>query len=217
MNHIFPEELTIEAGKEEFLMVSCVPSTHIHLQQGSKLTFVALVTEGWEGKRILNIHFDGKNAEALCLILIEGRESNEFVFETVSNHTVPQTKAAYYVRNVLFDRAFVDYKGNLIIQRQAQITDSYLAHHSLMLSKDAKAYSIPSLEIEADDVKAGHAATIGSVDEEMLFYCMSRGMNRNEASEMLVQGFMGADLQKISSEEMRMKVAREMETRLLKC
>lgn len=214
MNHIFPEELTIEAGKEEFLLTSCVPSTHIHLQQGSKLTFVALVKEGWEGKRIFNVHFDGKNSEALCLILIAGRESNEFVFETVSNHTVPQTKAAYYVRNVLFDRAVVDYKGNLIIQRQAQITDSYLAHHSLMLSKDAKAYSIPSLEIEADDVKAGHAATIGSVDEEMLFYLMSRGMDRKESSAMLIQGFMGSDLEKISSEEMRMKVAREMEKML---
>lgn len=188
----------------------------IHLKEGEELTYVVFITQGWKGKKTLSFHFDGKNSIVKCFIFIVGRGRAKFAFETLSKHKAPQTKACYYVRNVLFDESMVDYRGNLIIQRDAQMTDAYLAHHSLMMSKDAKTYTIPSLEIEADDVKAGHAATVGNVDEELLFYLTSRGIEKRVARELLIKGFMQADFDKIPSEKLRLLVSKKIEEALSK-
>ena len=83
-----------------------------------------------------------------------------------------------------------------------------------MLSKDAKAKTIPSLEIKANDVKAGHSATIGKVDKDLLFYLQSRGINKKLGEKLLIRGFLEADLQKIHDEKTRLKVAQELEKSL---
>jgi hypothetical protein len=117
----------------------------------------------------------------------------------------------YYLRTALFDQSKVDYRGTLVIKPHAQQTDSYLAHHTLMLSPKARTETEPCLEIEADNVAAGHAATIGRVDEDMLFYLRSRGISTPEAHQMLIQGFMQADLQKIPNTELRKALAEEIQ------
>lgn len=204
-------QIVIESNEERIFFTTKLETTDIHLKEGAKLTFVALVSHGWDGKKTLSFHFEGKNSIANCLLLIVGNGREKFTFETLSNHKVPQTKAYYYVRNVLFDQSMVDYFGNLIIQKEAQMTDAYLAHHSLMMSKDAKTYTIPSLEIEADDVKAGHAATVGNVDEELLFYLTSRGIERRAAEELLIKNFMQSDFEKISSKKLRIMLSKKIE------
>ncbi|HLG25357.1 MAG TPA: SufD family Fe-S cluster assembly protein, partial [Candidatus Gracilibacteria bacterium] len=131
-----------------------------------------------------------------------------FNFETVSNHLKPRTKAHYYLRSAMFGVSSVDYKGTLIIEKPAQLADTYLAHHTLLLSENSRARSVPALEIEADDVKAGHAATIGKVDRELLFYLKSRGIPEDMATEMLIQGFFEGQLAMIPDEKTQ-EMARE--------
>lgn len=212
---ILPEKLTIPEGEERIILTQNLNSCDIYLKESAKLALIGLITNGWEDRRTLNFHFEGSKSEATCLFLIIGRENKKFTFETISRHKVSQTRGYYYVRNVLFDAAMVDYKGDLVIEKPAKMTDCYLAHHSLMLSKDAKAYSIPSLEIEADDVKAGHSASMGNVDEELLFYLQSRGLSKNDAEKLLVAGFMQADFDKIPNEDVRRKVEQEIKKLLL--
>lgn len=205
-----PAKLEIEANGEQIILTDSLNQSDIHIPENTHLTFIALLQKGWEEKQTLNFYCDGQNSSITFLAFILAKNSEQFPFETISNHTVPHTNAYYYVRGAMFDKSQVNYRGQLNIRPKAQITDSYLAHHSLMLSKDAKVVTIPCLEIEADDVKAGHAATLGKVDEDMLFYLNTRGIDKNEAQHMLIQGFMEADLKKIPNEEIQQLLAKEI-------
>ncbi|MDA1061123.1 MAG: SufD family Fe-S cluster assembly protein [bacterium] len=203
-----PKELTID--QTQTITVGQIQTSDIVIKQNAELTLVALLTKGWSEIQKLNFHLEGENSKVTFIAIILARDEETFPFETISNHSVRNTNAYYYIRSAMFDKSMIDYKGNLIMKPEAQITDSYLAHHTLMLSKDAKVNTVPSLEIEADDVKAGHAATIGNVDEDMIFYLESRGINKKQGQEMLIRGFLEHDLKKIPNEEVRTKLALEI-------
>ncbi|MBI4232628.1 SufD family Fe-S cluster assembly protein, partial [Candidatus Peregrinibacteria bacterium] len=189
-------------------------TTDVHIGADTELTFIAFLTKGWEEKQKIRFHVEGENTTINFIALIIAKDKEHFPFETESLHTVPHTNAYYYVRGAMFDKSEVDYTGYLNIRPGAQLTDSYLSHNSLMLSKEAKVRTVPSLEIEADDVKAGHAATIGKIDEDLLFYFESRGLNRQQAKESLITGFMETELKRIPSEEVQQALAREIEATL---
>ena len=89
------------------------------------------------------------------------------------------------------------------VEEAAQKTDGYQRCDSLMLSDTCRSDSIPGLEIEADDVKCTHGATTGRVDEEQVFYCMSRGITRYEAMHMIVEGFFQGVVDRIPVEAVR--------------
>lgn len=197
------ETIVISEESSSILLTDELKNCTIRLGEGARLTFIFVGHEGWENLTKVQFEMAGRESELLFLGLIVGKEKTKFPFETISKHLVPQTKAHYYVRAAMFDHSLVDYKGNIIIEKQAQLTDSYLAHHTLLLSNYARARTIPALEIEADDVKAGHAATIGKVDEEVLFYLQSRGINEKEAEMMLIEGFSEPELKMIEDEKLQ--------------
>jgi Fe-S cluster assembly protein SufD len=85
----------------------------------------------------------------------------------------------------------------------AQQTDGYQANRNLILSKTARADSIPGLEILADDVRCTHGATVGQLEEEPLFYLMSRGLRRNEAERMVIDGFFTPIMERVPFEGVR--------------
>ncbi|MFA5821100.1 MAG: SufD family Fe-S cluster assembly protein [Candidatus Gracilibacteria bacterium] len=209
-----PRNLTIKTKEHRILVADTLNTTDIILEENSSLTLVAVLTKGWTEKQFLNFYLDGENATLNFIAMIIAKGSNEFPFETISNHEIPRTSAYYKVRGAMFDNSKVYYKGNLIIKKGAQITDTHLAHHTLMLSRNAKVETIPSLEILADDVKAGHAATIGRVDEEMLFYFQSRGLDKKTATTSLTRAFMHSDLEHIPDADARMVVAEMIEKEL---
>lgn len=196
-------ELVIARGANMVCVASVAEDCKVLLEEGARLTYILFATKGWEGKPKICFEFVGKNSELQCLGVIVGTENSIFAFETVSRHLVPNTKASYRVRAAMFDRSVVDYKGNLVITKAAQMTDTYLSHDTLLLSDFARAKSVPALEIEADDVKAGHAATIGKVDEELMFYLLSRGISSKEAEQLLINGFFESQLALIPDEEIR--------------
>ncbi len=206
-----PKEVTISANENKIIVTDHLGNTDIKIQEGANLTFVSLLKKGWEETKKLNFHLEGQNAEVNFIAMILGTGEETFPFETVSTHTTTNTNAYYFTRGAMLDKSRVDYRGNLVIKPGAQVTDSYLAHHSLMLSKNAKTNTIPCLEIEADDVKAGHAATIGKVDEDMLYYLATRGIDAETAKDLLIKGFMEAELHKIPSEELRQILTEEIE------
>lgn len=209
-----PPTLNIPANSEEVIFTHTLNSSEINIGKNSNLTFVALINKGWQETQTLNFNFKNKGATLNFLALIIGTDEETFAFTTFSNHTTTNTNAYYTIRSALFDKSKIDYKGNLIIKAKAQITDSYLAHHSLMLSKDAKVETIPSLEIEADDVKAGHAATMSAIDDEMLFYLSSRGLDKRTAKQLLIRNFFEIDLGIIPDEDLRQKISAEIEKNL---
>lgn len=196
-------KIIIAPNEEKILLVDSLQSCTITLKKHSKLTLIALLQKGWNEKQTLNINFEGEESEIKFISIILGTNQEQFPFETISNHLSPYTHSSYIVRSAMFDKSKVDYKGNLIIKPKAKLSESFLEHHSLMLSKDAKVDTMPCLEIQADDVKAGHAATIGKVDEEILFYLASRGIDKRTAQSALIKGFLSTDLKSIPDESIQ--------------
>lgn len=104
-------------------------------------------------------------------------------------HKLPNLRSLTTIKAVVFDKARFDLSGNLIIAKGANQTDAYLRIDVLMMSKDAFARAVPSLEVMEDSVKGGHGATIGQVDQEQLFYLKTRGLDQHQAENILVEGF----------------------------
>lgn len=206
-----PKNLTLDENSGNLLITDRLSSTNIHIKENTEITLVAFLEKGHEENKILNFHLEGKNSTLNFLTFIIAKNQDHFPFETISHHTTTNTNAYYYIRAAQFDKSEVNYTGMLKIHPGAQETDSYLAHNTLMLSKQAKTNTTPSLEIEADDVAAGHAATMGRVDEELLFYLQSRGISKQEAKHMLIKGFMQAELSKIPNEEVKALLSEKIE------
>lgn len=96
--------------------------------------------------------------------------------------------------------------GNIIVQPSAQKTDSRLDMAAHILSKQARANIVPSLRVEANDVKAGHAGTVAHLDDESLFYLRSRGLSREEARRMVVEGVVRGFVEGVEDEEISKKI-----------
>ena len=105
-------------------------------------------------------------------------------------HNKPHLKSLTVVKAVVFDNSKFDMIGNLVINKGAKFTDAYLRLDALIMSTDASARVIPSLEITENDVKGGHGATVGQVNQEQLFYLQSRGLDKKKAENLLVDGFL---------------------------
>ena len=209
-----PAKLTIEAGQQKNIIVNSLETSEINVEADASLNLIAVLSEGWDENKILTFNMLGKESSLNFVALIMAHDAHKFPFETISNHKNTNTHAACYVRSAMFDQSEIDYRGILIIPKTSQITDSYLTHHTLMLSDKAKATTVPSLEIEADDVNAGHAATIGRVDEELLFYLTSRGLTKSAATDMLIRGFIEADIKEIDDQEARDMTLEEVQQKL---
>ncbi|MBU5688273.1 MAG: SufD family Fe-S cluster assembly protein [Candidatus Aenigmarchaeota archaeon] len=129
------------------------------------------------------------NAENKIKGMFFGNEKQHYNIVTNAIHLEEASVNDILVKGALNDYATSSYFGSIVINKRAQKADSYLADHVLLLSENAKANSIPSLKIDANDVKATHGATISQLDEEQIFYLLSRGLNKKEAESLIVQAF----------------------------
>lgn len=142
-------------------------------------------------------------AESNVHALYYGTKDRHFDQELVANHLVGQTTSDTYARGVVTDTAKAVYRGMIKIQRGAHGSSADQNGHAMLLGNDAHADAIPGLEIDADDVTAGHGATVGQVDDEQLFYLMARGIPENQARQMIIRGFFEHLLGKVGSESAR--------------
>jgi len=156
----------------------------------------------------------GSNGDIVGVFFATG---SQFIqINTLSDHAALSTSAQTLFKGVVDDRARVDFEGLIKVGHGAQQTNSYLSAHGLLLSDNARAELIPSLEIAANDVRASHGATTGQVDAEQLFYLMCRGIPENEARRLIVQGFFEPILDKIPSDELRARLRRSIVRKLAK-
>src|SRR6266487_473532 len=137
-----------------------------------------------------------------------------FSMKTLSDHAALATNAETLVKGVLTDQSRVEFEGMIRVRPKAQQTASFLSDHTLLLSKECRSESIPSLEIGANQVSASHGATTGQIDEEQLFYLMVRGIHREEAERIIVQGFFEPVLQRIPLENLRTRLRRSIVRRM---
>jgi Fe-S cluster assembly protein SufD len=154
---------------------------------------------------------EGPGSRSDMLGLYFARGTQHFDHNTRQDHTVPHATSDLLYKGALADDARAVFRGIIKVFPKAQRTDAYQTNRSLILSKTAEAVALPNLEIEADDVRCSHAATVGQLDEEELFYIMSRGIERAEAERLVVFGFFGEVLERLPLpgvvEELRSAIA----------
>ncbi|HEV2414469.1 MAG TPA: Fe-S cluster assembly protein SufD [Candidatus Dormibacteraeota bacterium] len=155
---------------------------------------------------------EGSNAELKAIYFASGQQF--FDFHTLQDHRVGNTRSDLLFKGALQDVARTVYAGLIRIEKHAARSDAYQANRNLVLSDKAKATSIPMLEIDNNDVRCTHGATVGPVDPEHLFYLRSRGIPETTAKRMLIQGFFGDVLDRIPFEHARKLVEAELESRI---
>lgn len=152
------------------------------------------------GSKRLEVVLAGENAGVEVVGLVMGKDSDEKALEAYITHAAPNTKSNVNVRAVLKDKSTFAFRGNVKIEKGAKGADAYLRSDALLFDDAKMGDDTPALEILEPDVKAGHAATIGKVDEQMLFYLMSRGLSRRQAEKMLIEGFVAPIKEKINGQ-----------------
>src|SRR5438445_5756760 len=154
----------------------------------------------------------GATAELKGIYFASGEQF--FDFHTLQDHQVGNTTSDLLFKGALQDVARTVYAGLIRIEKGAARSDAYQANRNLVLSDKAKATSIPMLEIDNNDVRCTHGATVGPVDPNHLFYLRSRGIPESTAKRMIVQGFFGDVLDRIPFEHARRLIETELEARL---
>ena len=153
----------------------------------------------------LDLEFNLEGERSECNLqsasFLDGKEHQEI--KTRINHLSPNCKSHQKVKNVLNAESKGVYQGKIFVKDIAQKTDAYQLSKALLLNEKAEFNSKPELEIYADDVKCSHGATSGSVDEDSIYYLMTRGLSRKESIKLLIDGFLNEVVNMIKSNSVK--------------
>jgi Fe-S cluster assembly protein SufD len=181
------------------------------MTRDSKLVSLNFGIGGRLARTDVEVELRGQGAESDMLGLVFAEDQQDFDYHTLQGHRSPHTRSDLLFKAALDDRSHSAYTGVIIIDRGAQRSDAYQANRNLLLGEGARADTEPMLEIEADDVRCTHGATVGPVDEEQLFYAESRGLSPDEGARLIVEGFFQEVFEKFGeptvTESLRGKVA----------
>ncbi|KHO52833.1 MAG: FeS assembly protein SufD [archaeon GW2011_AR11] len=212
----YMEEFSAAAGAENETMASCV--TEVFVREGGTLhfhhlsslrekanAFTTIIGDAGEHAAInwnwgcfsgalnrlrIDTLFTGIGSASTSNGVFIGRGKEHIDATTNAYHLTTGTTNDISVNGIMKGSSTAIYRGLIKIAKEAQQTNSFLSNHILKLSENATANSIPALQIDANDVKASHGATIGEIDAEQLFYLMSRGLSERESEHLIVDGFL---------------------------
>ncbi len=157
---------------------------------------------------------EGPGARSDMLGLYFASDDQHFDMNTRQDHVVPHATSDLLYKGALYDRSRTIFRGLIKVWPRAQRTDAYQTNRNLLLSPQAEATSLPNLEIEADDVRCSHASTVGHLDDEELFYIMSRGVPAALAERLVVFGFFADVLDRLPLPEVVAELKAAIEKRI---
>lgn len=160
-----------------------------------------LVWTSGSGEIVVKARLVGRGAKLSVLGAFILANKDKARVEINIDHVAPDTTSDTVIKSVLNDEAVGGFYGLVDIKRGAKNTNTFFREDALLISDSAKAEAIPSLEIDENEVKAGHASTVGPVDPEMLFYLQSRGINQKQARKLIVQGYFDVVLRQLPAKE----------------
>ena len=123
--------------------------------------------------------------------------------KTSINHNEENCKSYQLIKSVLNENSKGVYQGKIYVNSKAQKTDGYQLSRALLLNDDVEFNEKPELEIYADDVKCSHGSTSGNIDENSIFYLMSRGLSHAQSKKLLTNGFLNEVIEKISNKNVK--------------
>jgi Fe-S cluster assembly protein SufB/Fe-S cluster assembly protein SufD len=175
----------------------------IEATNDSRVTVSSLSLGASVSRSRMNFLLDGRGsmAEGFEIFFTDGKQ--RYDFESNLIHNSPDSTGSTQARGVLKGESQSIFKGMIKIVNAAKNSRSYLAHHAMILERTAKSDGIPGLEIDNNEVRATHSASVAQIDEEQLFYLMARGLSADEARKMIVLGFFEPVLSRVPIEQTR--------------
>lgn len=167
------------------------------LGANAELHWIQVMLGGRMSKSNIWYDLDGRGAQAYVHGFMFGDDRQHFHLHTLQRHLKPDTTSDLLIKGCLKDKARSVYQGLIQVAEGAQKTNAYQANRNLLLSEQARADSIPGLEILANDVRCTHGATLGHMDAEQMFYLMARGLPEIEARRLIVEAFFEPVLERI--------------------
>ena len=154
-------------------------------------------------KNEINCNLKGKYSSAFINGIFSLNEKRHHEIRTCVNHLIDNTKSYQLIKSVLDKDSKSVYQGKIYVNSDAQKTDGYQLSKAILLSENAEFNAKPELEIYADDVKCSHGSTSGSLNQDSIFYLMSRGLSYKQSKELLINGFLLDVVEKITDSEVR--------------
>jgi len=184
------------------------------LKKDATLSWIEVSLGGKQSHNDVEVYCEesGINAEIFGIYFAENEQ--KMSFNTLQKHIAPHCHSNLLFKGVLADKAQTSYEGLIRVHKGAQKTDAYQKNQNILLSLGSRADSLPELEIEADDVRCTHGATVGPIKKDDLFYLMSRGLSHKEATRLLTLGFFSEAIDQISVDDVRNEVMSFIEKRM---
>ena len=154
-------------------------------------------------KNEVNCNLNDQFSSAFINGIINLTDDQHHEIKTNINHLAENTKSYQLIKSVLNDNSKGIYQGKIFVDKKAQKTDGYQLSKALLLNKNTEFDGKPELEIYADDVKCSHGSTSGNLDEDSIFYLMSRGLSYQQSKELLINGFLMDAVEKITDLEIK--------------
>jgi Fe-S cluster assembly protein SufD len=221
---ITESSIQIEAGENSSSHIVVMQNEHnlsshkinfsINLQRGAfvRVNIVTLHGALLENNIEASLKGEGGLCELNGIYLADGNQ--QINTKVIMNHLVPHCNSSQLFKGILDNEAKASFSGRIVVAKDAQKTEAYQSNHNLLLSRKAKVYAQPQLEIYADDVKCSHGATSGRLDQNALFYMRSRGIGSAEAKLLQQIAFVYDVLEKIENIELRGRLQDMVESRL---
>jgi Fe-S cluster assembly protein SufD len=162
-------------------------------------------------KNEINCNLNDQYSSAFINGIINLKDDQHHEIKTNINHLAENTKSYQLIKSVLNDNSKGVYQGKIFVNSRAQKTDGYQLSKALLLNENTEFDTKPELEIYADDVKCSHGSTSGNLDEEAIFYLMSRGLNYQQSRKLLINGFLLDVVEKITDLEIKDLIKNIME------
>ncbi len=191
-----------------------ISNLNVNQAADSQYEFFQLVDGSKLGRSDICVQLDGENAQCNINSLTLSKNNQHIDNNIIVNHNSAQTQSSQFVKSILFDTSTGVFNGRTIVHENAQKITAQQTNKNILLSKKAKMNANPQLEIYADDVKCSHGSTTGQIDEDALFYLQSRGINKQDAMELMVVGFANEVLDKIPHPEIKKAIYTEFTVKL---
>ncbi len=217
MEMVVEQDAIVEYYKiqNEGKAASQVSTTHIRQVGKSLVNTVTITLDGGIVRNNLHAIMEAEHTEAHMYGLYFPDGTTHIDNHTIVDNAVPHCLSNEFYKGIMDGQSTGVFNGKIFVRKDAQKINAFQSNKNVLLSDNASVNTKPQLEIYADDVKCSHGCTVGSIDEESLFYLQSRGIPRKEAMALLLQGYATDILEKIKLEPVRTYVEELIAKRLL--
>jgi Fe-S cluster assembly protein SufD len=180
-----------------------VNNIEINQAENSNLNYFSFLLQAKFSRNNFQVNLNGSGIESKLNGLFIGKNDSIVDNHILMSHNKPHCHSNQFFKGILQDASRGVFNGKVLVQKDAQKTDAYQSNKNILTTREASIFTKPELEIYADDVKCSHGATSGFLQEDELFYLMSRGIGQEESKSLLLKAFANEVIDKVENEDFR--------------